>query len=332
VSHRRKKKDPSVPSNPQPKKFDGQGPQEFQTSTAEATRDGDSDEHRDGSQNQQTDAWYCRWLRYLKESWDSNGIVAIGTILLGIVGIGSLVLTKLSLDESRQSLRPYVSIGRKDGVIAEFIPTGDPQASIGIRLYMQNGGQSPALNPTIGLQIQLMYKTNLGVLHPDEPEDSYQGKPDNFEFIMRSTAKDTADSANATNASGTSIPPQAEYYYDSLNKVSPKQLQLLRKGYRFLMMMGMLQYCDDLGNYTCRRFMLSYGGGTDTAFNLGSESDCSAMYTYSGAQPGQHYLLPCEQPKEREAREKWEYESLVREAAEANAKLSAAATSSPSRK
>ena len=82
--------------------------------------------------------------------------------------------------------------------------------------------------------------------------------------------------------------------------------------------MGICEYCDALGQYTCRQFELFWQGPPLNAFSEINEMDCALLYGYPPkAIPGQKYLLPCEQPDEREAREKQERAELLRRAATA---------------
>jgi hypothetical protein len=82
----------------------------------------------------------------------------------------------------------------------------------------------------------------------------------------------------------------------------------------------MLEYCDEFGHYSCERFMLFWDGPPLNQFTEDAEDDCALFYSYPAPSiPGQHYLLPCEQPDEREAREKQESNEIARRAAAAAA-------------
>ncbi len=228
-------------------------------------------------------------------------------------------LTKKALEDTEQqfaiSKRPYVSLGRKDGTIAEFVASEDPTVPVGIRLYMQNGGQSPALNPEIALRLKMLFITAKGQTAHPKDKYPYQGKGEAFSFITRYKVKNSLY-AQSSGGSGTSIPPQSEYIHDSPSQVSLEQYRLLQTGERFLMLFGMLQYCDELGNYTCRQFTLSFNGPPTDAFTEIDEMDCAPLYFYPNP-PGPlttEYLLPCEQTDERNQREKQERDAMLKAA------------------
>ncbi len=112
---------------------------------------------------------------------DPNRIVAIGTLLLGIVGVIGLRLTYDSLLESRQAFestqRPVISVGRKDGTVAEFVVPQDPtlaDQNVGIKVYLQNAGQSAALSPKLGLLPMNIIIDGIGAMPSAQPKTPLQ--------------------------------------------------------------------------------------------------------------------------------------------------------------
>jgi hypothetical protein len=67
--------------------------------------------------------------------------------------------------------RPLVSLGRKDGTVAEFtVPDNTvPDRKVGLKIYLQNGGQSPALTPNVGLLMGNM-ETLVRIGQPPPPQ------------------------------------------------------------------------------------------------------------------------------------------------------------------
>jgi len=114
-----------------------------------------------------------------------------------------------------------------------------------------------------------------------------------------------------------SIAPQSEYVHLATDQLSKEQYDATRAGKRFLMLIGDLQYCDELGNYTHRTFQLYYSAQFDTFFDM-SETDWSGFYKFPVARSDQEYLPPCDQPEEREAREKQRRENFEKMAKTAN--------------
>ena len=316
MSRRHKKKRPSVPSNPQPKQVNAQTAQELQTATTTVTGNTDSDENDNGSEEEQADAWYCRWYRNVFDWFETNKIIAFGTIFLGLIGIGGLVLTTLSLNQTQQafeiSQQPYVSFGRKDGTIAEFVEpkAGDANANVGLNIYVRNGGRGPALTPNIGVMLGVTYLAK----GASPSKKAIQPHPENLPLIQRWNSK---DGIMHTNVDTDPIVPDSEYVHYVPDQFTQEQAAALRDGKRFTLLMGRLEYCDEFGNYTCRSIMLYWQGHPFDRFAVMNGSDCRPMYFYPPRQPDQEYLPPCEQPDEREAREEAERKREIKLAAEA---------------
>lgn len=236
-------------------------------------------------------------------------------------------LTRNALKETRTEYtagqRPFVSLGRKDGTIAEFVDPKTPNVLAGIKVYLQNGGHSPALTPNIAITTTLILNA-IGTepeAHPFRPQLPQFQNLTRYRYIK----------GGGWGGTGTrgSIPPGSEYVYFAPNILSQEQLMSMRQGKRTLMLTGVLEYCDELGNYSCRQFTLFFQGPTIDAFSEVTETDCAFMYTYPPRQPNQEFLLPCEQPDEREAREHQEKQELARRAMEAPTSPTAAPTRAP---
>jgi hypothetical protein len=113
-----------------------------------------------------------------------------------------------------------------------------------------------------------------------------------------------------------SIAPQSEYVYFFPDQFSQEQYESMIRGQRSLMLTGICEYCDALGNYTCRKFTLFWQGPPFNTFSKIAEMNCAWEYGYPPIPArGQRYLLPCEQPDEREKREKQERKEMLKKAA-----------------
>jgi hypothetical protein len=217
--------------------------------------------------------------------------------------------TKDALKETRKEFeviqRPLVSLGRKDGTVAEFVEPKDSSQPVSIRLYVQNGGQASALIPNIGILSATLVGPASG-----RPEGMSITKPQfrTFKPLLRFREGLVMNQSNGT---GGPIPPQAEYVYVVPDLLSKAQVDSIRGGQSSLLLSGELEYCDDFGRYSCRLFQLNFDGPPINAFSEVSEDDCALLYSYPPPAPGRTYLLPCEQPEERVARE----ESLKQELA-----------------
>lgn len=190
---------------------------------------------------------YLRCRRWWRDA-DSNKIIAFGTILLGALGIAGLVLTYEALSDNRKAFeatqRPFVSLGRKDGTIAEFVVPKDPDLpdqNVGIKIYLQNGGQSPALTPNLGLLPLNLVLNGIGTGQSTPPKVPLQ--KNNFQHLLRSADK---NGGHQSNAGVASIAPQSEYVYFFSDQISREQYESMIRGQRALMLMGICEYCDAL--------------------------------------------------------------------------------------
>jgi hypothetical protein len=247
---------------------------------------------------------------------DSNKIIACGTVLLGIVGVGGLVLTEMSLKDNRRAFdrtqRPIVSLGRKDGIVAKFaVPSEDvPNQNVGIKIYVQNGGQWPALAPRVSLTTPVIVLGPAGMVQTKAPQ--FPLSRNQSGFMVRSK---NADGGTQETLTVGSISPQSEYAFYFPDEVSREQYDSLIWRQRVAIINGMCEYCDVLGNYTCRQFTLVYHGSPFDAFAELNEMDCALYYSYPPkASPALTYLLPCEQPAERKDREENEKKEILKNA------------------
>lgn len=257
------------------------------------------------------------WRRIVKRL-DELTLQRLGLIVaagLLIVTAWQAWLTRDALRETREEFsaheQPYVSLGRKDGKIAEFIEPKTRDDPAGMRIYVQNGGDSPALNPNIGIFNAFLLKAadkNVPDTHP------FQQNLPRFEWMVRYR---DAQGGIGGNGSGESIPPQSNFEFVIPKVVSQEQFRNIKDGKETVLLWGQLQYCDIVGNYSCRGFWLFFDGPPINSFSEEGESDCANLYSYPPRKSGQTYLLPCEQPAEREQRQAEEQQNFAALAAQA---------------
>ncbi len=233
------------------------------------------------------------------------------TAMLAFTAIITNFQTCLALRDSREafrtSQRPYVNLGRKDGTIADFaFDKEHPDKPAGLKVYLQNGGQSAALNPRVSIFMALI----LNGVGTSSEANPYQPHPESFDYIYRYKSKGGVGGAYSMD----SIPPQAEYVHYVPNLFSSEQLQSFRDGRRAPVLRGMLQYCDEFGNYTCGMFGLFWNGPPMNGFTVTDQADCTFLYSYPKNPPPDNgeYVLPCEQPAERDEREKAERAEMLK--------------------
>lgn len=303
------------------------------TQVASITPNQQTEEHHNTAEDKKAhgkDYWYSRFVRrpirqfYIRcllcwRKADPNGIIAFGTILLGLIGVGGLILTYESLQDSRQIFRetqkPSVSLGRRDGVLAEFVVPQDatlPDQNVGIKIYVQNGGQSAALTVNLGLLPLNLVLNGIGMGQSAPPKVPLQ--VNRFQHVLRS--RNQNGGWGVSGGSPVSIPPQSEYIYYFPDQVTREQYDSMIQGRRTLLLNGICEYCDSFGEYSCRQFELFWQGAPINTFSEISETDCTMFYGYPPQTTlGETYLLPCEQPDEREERENEERKELLKRAA-----------------
>jgi hypothetical protein len=202
------------------------------------------------------------------------------TTILAIAAIVTNFQTCAALKETRVSFksgeRPFVSLGRADGTVAEF--TKNDAAVI---LYFQNSGHLPAKR--FYLQIIEDHGTiqNMGRFR----------SPRNPKLI--------ADIGGDSAIPGSSI--HKEIIED--DRLSPTSVKAIKQNGGTIS--GHFEYCDDFGEYTCEQFMLRYKIPPIDSFALLLEADCSLSYAYPIDQApeiprGVRWtpINPCEQPDE----------------------------------
>jgi len=91
------------------------------------------------------------WGRQLTVAKVLNYVTATAAVvglIYGAVNFGMWMTmkdaNKLSQQAFRVSQRSYISIGRKDGVIASFVSSNDPKQKAELVMYFQNSGRLPA--------------------------------------------------------------------------------------------------------------------------------------------------------------------------------------------
>ncbi len=224
MSHKRKKgrkkNTPSIAHNAQSKDLDSQTAQELNQSAVLMTANSHSDQDNTTSDQKKKRAWY--------KALDANVIIAFGTILLGIVGIGSLLLTYWSLKESSQQFaaiqRARMVFGDEKGVAMELVDIGNTTR---IAVHLRNDGHGTAYDvavkavPFVARQGQPSVRYNYSSLNP--AVGSYDMGP----------------------MIGEGEPFTV---YLSFNRA---QADEIRKGTLFLRVVGRMDYSDEFGHLYC---------------------------------------------------------------------------------
>jgi hypothetical protein len=239
-----------------------------------------------------------------------NGISLAGAVIafLGLMGLivnaaiihGQYVAMLESNKLTRQSLSvsqgAYVTVGRKDGVVADFVIPKDPKQNAEIVIYFQNSGHLPA-KFTWGTLLSFgeteTNKTHSGVTytHP------YQGG------FSRAKDKKTGSISGPKHSAiiaGDSV------FVSTFGVISKKDLLELPTNGIGLLVFGMFEYCDELGNSSTRQFALRYRSeapSSSLSFDLLSDI-ALPISTLPESTATTEYFPACEAFAEREKNKK----------------------------
>ncbi len=279
-------------------------------------------EHRGGDHSEEKKDWEREQYFLARRAWNITYPINAGLLIIAALTGAAITWQSIyagrTLTETRNEFktaeRPYVSLGRKDGTIAEFAAPKDLTANqpVGLKLYFQNGGRSPALSVNVGLIFSPMSIVGAGASPFNK--QPFQPLIQGFHRLQRTTDEHGGVSSVG---GGISISPQSEYVKLLPEQFSQEEWQRALKGEIAPIIFGMFEYCDEFGNYTCREFSLFWQGPPENVFMETTELDCANFYSFPPAQPGQTYLPPCEQPDEREQREQRERDQILQAAAKA---------------
>lgn len=178
----------------------------------------------------------------------------------------------IASDTLQISQGAYVSMGRKDGVIAEFRKSKDPKLRDGMVIYFQNSGHLPA-KFNWGLS-NWFTRSPLIVLPGAKP----------FAPMMKTRDKKTGavEETGSTdgNIGGDSIREVA------VGSLPPSFVDSLFNENKLFEVNGTYEYCDELGTYSCKLFALAYQHSPYGSFRVLSEYDCPDRSFLGNTNPG----------------------------------------------
>ncbi len=224
--------------------------------------------------------------------------------------------TKRLADSAREQFevteRPHVSLGRRDGTLAEFVVPKHATATegVGIKFYLQNGGRSPALTPRIGITLPPLLLVAKGATQSRYP---FKPHSDVAEPLLRYKVSGTWNPENEEQ----SIAPQSEYVHLAPDQLSKEQYDATRAGKRLLMLFRDPNIATNSATTRIAPSISTTVPNSTHFFEL-NETYWSGFYKFPAARSDREYLPPCEQPDEREAREKKQREDFAKAAKTAN--------------
>jgi hypothetical protein len=200
--------------------------------------------------------------------------------------------TRESLRKSDEAFRlsqqPYITVGRKDGVVAELMESNDATQPVGIILYFQNSGHLPAITTCVSTRT---FGTPL--MNPF----------DYGNILIRQAGKDSTGRRRVAESSCPTVGGDTAYSFP-IRPFSEQTLTQLKSNKQSdFRVHETIQYCDAFGHYFCKSAMLKYEREPISGFSEEGESDCSGYYRANPDTPNTMYgtneqLPACPQPGE----------------------------------
>ncbi|MGC2494313.1 hypothetical protein [Candidatus Binatus sp.] len=215
---------------------------------------------------------------------------------LGAVVVYTCIMytsNELTRQNFEASERPYISLGRADGVMAEFAESKDPNGKAGLKIYIKNAGRLPALHVSPSV-------TAL-TIPPITPATHYGPAA----FVRSRNKTD----GSYQELGGDTVAGDSTYVFfvpDVLPETVVNKLKTINNGTLF-MVRGEIPYCDSLGEAFCKQFTLYWQSDPLATFGSIGLEDCW-FYAGNNARPSKNpnieNLPPCESPQEYEQRQK----------------------------
>jgi hypothetical protein len=238
-------------------------------------------------------SWNSLWNFLHKNSGGLQVVATIAIVVLTFVYVKySKRLWQVAQDTLIVSQRAYVTIGKKDGVVASFIPSQNPQQNAQLVVYFQNSGHVPA---------KIAWGTSGLAFIAGAPGTSqlsgikYYGPPF-MGLPMRTRDKKTGAISEHAAQPGqqSAIIAGDSIFVAPIGEISMQNLTDLPTKNVSTMVMGGYEYCDELGTDVRHQFMLSYQNAPN--------ADLTFKLVHDGSFPNPphiptadvEYLPPCE--------------------------------------
>jgi hypothetical protein len=187
----------------------------------------------------------------------------------------------------------YVTIGRKDGVVAEFVVPKDPKEHAEIVVYFQNSGHLPVkfawgIWPASFL-LKGSKKQSSGIAYAHE----FKGLPTRSRDIKTGSMQEQGAS---NTIAGDSL------FAGTAATISQQDLAELPINDMGVLLQGQFEYCDELGTHSSRQFGLQYRShapSSSLSFSLDHDIEMPTLPLPQSTATTE-YLFPCETVSERE--------------------------------
>lgn len=225
-------------------------------------------------------------------------VVSVAVAVVSAVeSCGSRKISERALTVAIDTLhmqRPYMSLGKEDGVVAEYVaPPAGKEKGI-ISLYFRNTGPVAATKFIVNA-----FRYESGNPFPPAPQ---QWHVERWQWLEPNGQWSAIHSTQGFTVGASST------YVFSLPQKSvpiPQEWDRIETGqpYGFLRIGGSLEYCDLWGKYTIECFSMTYAKGTNYQF-VATPMECPADYPPPpvSLEKKRYIALQCEQPLENNTR------------------------------
>jgi hypothetical protein len=242
--------------------------------------------------------WAC--IRWILKFFDSHSasFSALATVAIVALTYVYVEYSKKQWEIAKNTLqlsqRAYVTLGKKDGAIADFVIPKDPNQNAEIVIYFQNSGHLPAefaWGTVVPFLAEGGEKKSTGITytHP------YQG----FSRIKDRKTGSVTEQGESSQIAGDSV------LVSTLGVISQKDLADLPANNMGTLIIGMYEYCDELGNLSIHNFGLRYRSNAPSSslsFDLAKDMafPVPQVPPPSPSSSPTEVLAPCETISERQ--------------------------------
>jgi len=235
-------------------------------------------------------AWGFAWL----DNHD-GAIVAMATVVIAWLTIAYSSYAEKQWQVAQETLsvsqRAYVTIGRQDGIVADFDIPKDPKQDAEVVIYFQNNGHVPA---------KFKWGTTIDLLGIGSTKHSGIKMTHAFAGIPPRIRDKQYKSISQQGEISTI--PSGSVFIATLGTITQKDLADLPANDPSLVILGTYEYCDELGTHLKRNFVLRYRNSapiSSRSFDLATEF-AVPVSPLPRETDTQEYLPPCETLAEHE--------------------------------
>jgi hypothetical protein len=225
-------------------------------------------------------------------------MIAGSQICLLVINIFLWSSTKAANNIAKQSLqiaqRPYITVGRKDGAVAEFMDAQNKDTPPALAIYFQNSGHLP---------------TSLCVFVEGSASPIFGGRILYGVKRMRQAGKDSSGFKQVLDPECPHVGGESTYIYTVPLPFNQEILDHIRNDAKSeVVLTAYPQYCDPFTGYVGGRITLKYFVEYK-AFRILNEADITHMYQHvPDIRPSEYgpneLLAPCPRPSEEEEYQK----------------------------